>query len=76
MNIFYLDVVAVQTFLIMQLKFVRNAILLKEAKDFEESLNQVKPSVSPETAKRYKKLEDYYLKNVKAGLEIGPLYTG
>ncbi|MEM4259563.1 MAG: CDC48 family AAA ATPase [Candidatus Pacearchaeota archaeon] len=45
-------------------------------KDFEEALMKVKPSVSAETAKRYKKLEEYYLKNVKAGLEVGPIYTG
>ncbi len=45
-------------------------------RDFDEALMKVKPSVSAETAKRYKKLEDYYIKNVKAGLEIGPIYTG
>lgn len=45
-------------------------------KDFEEALMKVRPSVSSETAKRYKKLEDYYLKTVKAGLEVGPIYTG
>jgi transitional endoplasmic reticulum ATPase len=45
-------------------------------KDFEDALNKTKPSVSSETAKRYKKIEDYYLRNVKAGIELGPLYTG
>jgi transitional endoplasmic reticulum ATPase len=45
-------------------------------KDFDEALSKIKPSVSPETAKRYKKLEDYYLKSAKAGLEIGPIYAG
>ncbi len=45
-------------------------------KDFEEALGRIKSSVSPETAKRYKKLEDYYLKSAKAGIEIGPIYTG
>src|SRR3989344_1469457 len=46
-------------------------------KDFEEAFNRVKPSVSPETAKRYKKMEEYYIKNAKAGtLEVGPIYTG
>lgn len=45
-------------------------------RDFEEALIKVKPSVSPETAKRYKKLEDHYIRNVKAGLEVGPIYTG
>ncbi len=44
--------------------------------DFEEALLKIKPSVSQDTAKRYKKLEEYYLKSVKAGLEMGPLYTG
>ncbi len=45
--------------------------------DFDEALNHVKPSVSPDTAKRYKKLEEYYLKSAKAGgLEVGPLYAG
>ncbi len=45
-------------------------------KDFEEALSKVKPSVSQETAKRYKKIEDYYIKNVRSGLEVGPIYTG
>jgi transitional endoplasmic reticulum ATPase len=45
-------------------------------KDFEEALMRVKPSVSSETAKRYKKMEDYYLKSVKSGMELGPIYTG
>jgi len=44
--------------------------------DFEEAFRKVKPSVSSDTAKRYKKLEEYYLKSAKAGMEIGPLYTG
>ena len=53
----------------------------KEAKevtkdDFDEAFKRVKASVSQETAQRYKKIEDYYLKRVKAGLEAGPLYTG
>jgi len=46
-------------------------------KDFEEALMKVKPSVSEETAKHYKKIEDYYLKKAKTGgLEVGPIYTG
>ncbi|PXY71253.1 ATPase [Candidatus Parvarchaeota archaeon] len=44
--------------------------------DFEEALMKVKPSVSEETAKRYKKIEDHYLQRVKSGLESGPIYTG
>ena len=44
--------------------------------DFDAALNKVKPSVSIETAQRYKKIEDHYLKRVKAGLETGPIYTG
>jgi transitional endoplasmic reticulum ATPase len=44
--------------------------------DFEEAFSKIKPSVSLETAKRYKKLEEYYLKNAKAGMEVGPIYTG
>ncbi len=44
--------------------------------DFDDSFKKIKPSVSVDTAKRYKKLEDYYLKSAKAGLEIGPIYTG
>jgi len=44
--------------------------------DFEDAFQKIKPSVSLDTAKRYKKLEDYYLKSAKAGLEIGPIYTG
>jgi len=45
-------------------------------KDFEEALMKVKSSVSEDTAKRYKKIEDYYLKQAKAGLTTGPIYTG
>lgn len=45
-------------------------------KDFEHAIEKVKPSVSPETAKRYKKIEEYYLKSAKAGIELGPIYTG
>lgn len=45
--------------------------------DFEEAFKKVKPSVSPETAQRYKKIEDFYLKRAKAGLDAaGPIYTG
>jgi transitional endoplasmic reticulum ATPase len=44
--------------------------------DFDEALKRVKPSVSEETGKRYRKLEDHYIKSVKAGMEVGPIYTG
>lgn len=44
--------------------------------DFEDAFKKIKPSVSNDTAKRYKKLEEYYLKSAKAGMEIGPIYTG
>ncbi len=43
--------------------------------DFDGAFMKVRPSVSPETAKRYKKLEDYYLKAAKAGLDVGPMYA-
>jgi transitional endoplasmic reticulum ATPase len=60
------------------LNALRNDKEAKEVtkKDFEEAFKKVKPSVSAETAQRYKKIEDYYLKRAKAGLEAGPLYTG
>ena len=46
-------------------------------KDFEEALMKVRPSVSEETAKRYKKIEDYYFKQAKTGgITAGPIYTG
>ena len=45
-------------------------------KDFEEVLKRVKPSVSEETAKAYKKIEEYYLRKAKAGMEAGPMYAG
>ncbi|MBU0760786.1 MAG: CDC48 family AAA ATPase [Nanoarchaeota archaeon] len=45
-------------------------------KNFEDALKKTKPSVSHDTAQRYKKIEEYYLKKAKAGLEVGPLYTG
>jgi SpoVK/Ycf46/Vps4 family AAA+-type ATPase len=44
-------------------------------KDFDEAFKKIRPSVSPETAKRYKKMEDYYIKSAKAGIEVGPMYT-
>jgi len=45
--------------------------------NFDEALKKVKPSVSSETAQRYRKIEDFYLKKVKAGLEAtGPIYAG
>jgi len=43
--------------------------------DFEEALKKVKPSVSENTAQRYKKIEENYLKPAKAGVQ-GPIYTG
>ena len=44
--------------------------------DFDEALIKVKPSVSEDTAKRYKKIEEHYLKKAKiGGLELGPLYA-
>jgi len=45
-------------------------------KDFDAAFKRVKPSVSHDSAQRYRKIEDYYLKKVKAGLEAGPIYTG
>ncbi len=46
-------------------------------KDFDEALMKVTPSVSEDTAKRYKKIEEYYLKSAKAGISpSGPVYTG
>jgi transitional endoplasmic reticulum ATPase len=45
-------------------------------KNFDEALKKVKPSVSNDTAKRYKKMEDYYLQRAKSGLEAGPIYAG
>jgi transitional endoplasmic reticulum ATPase len=45
--------------------------------DFDEALMKVKPSVSENTAKRYKKIEEHHLKkNGSNELELGPIYTG
>jgi transitional endoplasmic reticulum ATPase len=44
--------------------------------DFEDALKRVRPSVSPETAKRYRKIEEFYLQSAKAGLELSPIYAG
>jgi transitional endoplasmic reticulum ATPase len=45
--------------------------------DFDEALKKMNPSVSEDTAKRYKKIEEYYLKSVKSGMDpSGPMYTG
>ncbi len=43
--------------------------------DFEEALAKVKPSVSESTAKIYKKYEEHYMKQVKAGLSTSPIYA-
>jgi len=46
-------------------------------KDFDEALKKIKASVSKETAKTYKRMEEYFLKTTKAGIEShGPIYTG
>ena len=58
---------------------LRKDIKAKEVtkSDFEEALMKVKPSVSENTAKRYKKIEEHHLKKNNAGeLELGPIYTG
>ncbi len=57
---------------------LRRDITTKEVmkEDFDEAFMKVKSSVSLETAKRYKKIEEYYLKQAKAGMEVGPIYTG
>ena len=44
--------------------------------DFEEALSKMRPSVSEETAKRYKKMEEHYMKAVKSEMPVGPIYTG
>lgn len=44
--------------------------------DFEEAFRRVKASVSSESAKRYKRIEEYHLKNTKSAMELGPIYTG
>lgn len=61
------------------LNALRKDMMSKEVsrRDFDEAFTKVKPSVSADTAKRYKKLEEYYIKQVKAGgLEVGPMYAG
>jgi len=46
-------------------------------KDFDEVLKKMRPSVSKDSAERYKKIEDYYLKKAKSGIEpAGPIYAG
>lgn len=57
---------------------LRRDLKVKEVtnEDFNEAFRKVKPSVSTETAQKYKRIEDHYLKRAKAGLEAGPLYTG
>ncbi len=60
------------------LSSLRRDIDAKEVtfKDFEDALARVSPSVSKDTAQRYKKIESYYLKKAKAGLDVGPVYAG
>ena len=57
--------------------FVREAAMIALRKDikatsvtmndFNEALLKVRPSVSDSTAKNYRKIDEYYLKQVKAG---------
>ncbi len=58
------------------LNALRRDINSKEVKmsDFDEVIKKMSASVSEDSAKRYKKIEEHYLKNVKAG--VGPIYTG
>ncbi|MEK6895915.1 MAG: CDC48 family AAA ATPase [Nanoarchaeota archaeon] len=44
--------------------------------DFEEAFLRIQPSVSEETAKRYKRIEDHYLKIARAGGIDSPVYAG
>ncbi|MEK6858440.1 MAG: CDC48 family AAA ATPase [Nanoarchaeota archaeon] len=44
--------------------------------DFDEAMSRVKPSVSEDTARRYKKIEEHYLKMAKAGGIDSPVYAG
>ena len=37
---------------------------------------RTKASVSKDSATRYKKIEEYYLRQAKAGIELGPMYAG
>jgi len=58
---------------------LRNNIKATEVSkvNFDEALTKVKPSVSEASAKHYRKIEEYYLKQSKAGgIHMGPLYTG
>ena len=44
--------------------------------DFQEAFKRVKPSVSPESARIYKKIEEHYLQPVKAGGDQKVTYMG
>ncbi|MDP3987482.1 MAG: AAA family ATPase [Nanoarchaeota archaeon] len=44
--------------------------------DFQEAFKKVKPSVSPESARVYKKIEEKYLQTVKAGIDQKITYMG
>ena len=45
--------------------------------DFDEALKKTKASVSLETAKAYKKMEEYYIQKVRSGTgDAGPVYAG
>ena len=45
-------------------------------KHFEDAMKKVKPSVSPEDQKTYKKMEETYLRNAKSALENPKSYLG
>ncbi|MBU2615833.1 MAG: CDC48 family AAA ATPase [Nanoarchaeota archaeon] len=57
-----------------KLKKTEEITVTKE--DFQEAFKKVRPSVSPESAKVYKKIEEKYLQTVKAGVDQKVSYMG
>ena len=49
---------------------------LVKKKHFAEAMKKVKPSVNKSTIDLYKKIEDSYLKSVKAAIPIDNTYLG
>ncbi|MBI2671478.1 AAA family ATPase [Candidatus Woesearchaeota archaeon] len=45
-------------------------------KHFEQALEKIKPSITPEQSKKYKEIEETYLRRAKAGIERSPSYLG
>ena len=53
-----------------------NRLSQQEKKHFDEAIRKVKPSVNKTSIENYKKIEDNYIKTVKAAVPSSESYLG